>query len=91
MSKRHTGKSYCTVTGLKVSRCVGRMVEFESPLERDLISIMEFSPIVETFEEQPITIRWVDGSGKEHLIANEILIAICLIISVLYAKLVGAH
>jgi hypothetical protein len=39
------------------------MIEFESPSERDLISILEFSPIIETFEEQPITIRWVDGSG----------------------------
>jgi hypothetical protein len=50
------------------------MVEFESPLERDLISIMEFSPIVETFEEQPLTIRWVDAGGKEHLYTPDFLI-----------------
>jgi len=74
MSKRHIRKSYCTVTGLKASRRAGRMVEFESPLERDLISIMEFSPIVETFEEQPLTIRWVDAAGKEHPYTPDFLI-----------------
>jgi TnsA endonuclease N terminal/TnsA endonuclease C terminal len=74
MSKRHIGKSYCTVTGLKVSRRVGRMIEFESPLERDLISILEFSPIVETFEEQPLTIRWADAGGKEHPYTPDFLI-----------------
>jgi hypothetical protein len=74
MSKRHIGKSYCTVTGLKVSRRVDRMVEFESLLERDLISILEFSPIVETFDEQPITIRWIDAGGKEHPYTPDFLI-----------------
>ncbi|HTF65454.1 MAG TPA: TnsA endonuclease N-terminal domain-containing protein [Edaphobacter sp.] len=74
MSKRHIGKSYCTVTGLKVSRRVGRMVEFESLLERDLITILEFSPVVKTFEEQPITIRWLDSGGKEHLYTPDFLI-----------------
>jgi hypothetical protein len=74
VSKRHIGKSYCTVTGLKVSRRVGRMIEFESPLERDLISILEFGPIVDAFEEQPITVRWVDGSGKEHTYTPDFLI-----------------
>ena len=74
MSKRRVGKSYCNVTGLKASWRVGRMVEFESPLERDLITILEFSPIVETFEEQPITIRWVDSGGKEHPYTPDFLI-----------------
>jgi hypothetical protein len=74
MNKRHIGKSYCTVTGLRVSRRMGRMVEFESLLERDLITILEFSPIVETFEEQPITLRWVDSSGKTHPYTPDFLI-----------------
>jgi hypothetical protein len=74
MSKRRIGKSYCTVTGLKVSRRIGRMVEFESPLELDLITILEFSPIVETFEEQPITIRWIDAGGKEHPYTSDFLV-----------------
>jgi hypothetical protein len=47
---------------------------WSSPLERDLISIMEFSPIVETFEEQPLTIRWVDAGGKEHPYTPDFLI-----------------
>jgi hypothetical protein len=64
MRRRRIGKSYCTATGLKVSRRVGRLVEFESALEGDLISVLKFSPAVETFEEQPITIRWFDASGK---------------------------
>jgi hypothetical protein len=50
------------------------MVEFESPLERDLISILEFSPVVETFEEQPLTIRWVDAGGKAHPYTPDFLI-----------------
>jgi hypothetical protein len=41
---------------------------------RDLISIMEFSPIVETFEEQPFTIRWVDSD--EHPYTPDFLIKV---------------
>jgi hypothetical protein len=35
---------------------------------------MEFTPIVETFEEQPLTIRWVDAGGKEHSYTADFLI-----------------
>ena len=40
---------------------LGRMVEWESLLERDAILLMEFSPGVKSFREQPELIQYRDG------------------------------
>lgn len=47
--------------GLYPSRKIGRMVAFESILERDVIMLLEFSGAVSSFEEQPIRITYSDG------------------------------
>jgi hypothetical protein len=36
---------------------LGRMVDFESLIERDFIYVLDFEPDVESFSEQPLTIE----------------------------------
>ena len=47
-----------SVTGLLPSRKNGRMVSFESSLERDLATILEFDEAVLAFQEQPVKLRY---------------------------------
>ncbi len=43
---------------------MGRMIAFESLLERDFIYLLDYDPAVEWFEEQPLTIEYMsDDQG----------------------------
>lgn len=73
MSVRRIPKSFRNVTG-RVAR-VERPVpaSFESTLERDLFIILDFSPHVLSFEEQPIRIEW-DECGEKRLYTPDVLV-----------------
>lgn len=49
------------VRGKFPSRKTGRMVHYEGLLERDAIYLFETSPLIESYGEQPTTIRFPDG------------------------------
>lgn len=53
MPKRKIPKSYRNVTGVLSSRKNERMIASESTLERDLYILLDFDPVVLSFEEQP--------------------------------------
>lgn len=44
---------------------MGRMVSWESQLERKCIWHLEYSPAVRAYEEQPATLHFCDGAGKQ--------------------------
>lgn len=48
-------------TGWVPSRKNGRVVQYESILERDYIQLIEADPGVESYTEQPTAMRWDDG------------------------------
>lgn len=52
------------VRGKFPSRKVGRMVAFESALERDHLLLLEVDPMVASYEEQPTTIEYVVEGRK---------------------------
>lgn len=56
MPVRRIPKNYLCVTGAFASKKNGRMVFFESLLERDHMLLLEFDPTVKHFEEQPVTV-----------------------------------
>lgn len=56
MPVRRIPKNYLCVTGAFASKKNGRMVSFESLLERDHLLLLEFDPTVKSFEEQPVTV-----------------------------------
>lgn len=51
------------IRGYFPSLKMGRMVEWESLLERDAILLLEFSPGVSSFREQPELIQYRDGDA----------------------------
>lgn len=54
------------LNGLFPSFKTGRMVWFESFLERDFIQLLEFDPSVVTFAEQPLTLAYVHQGQPRH-------------------------
>ena len=65
MPIRRLKKSFISVTGLFFSQKLGRLVQFDSILERDFTLLLDMHPAVRWFEEQPLRIRWLDGAGGE--------------------------
>ena len=61
MPVRKIPKNYLLVTGGFASRKNGRMMGFESLLERDYMILLEFDDTVERFEEQPVKIPFKKG------------------------------
>ncbi len=61
MPVRKIPKNYLNVTGSFSSKKNGRMLGFESLLERDYMILLEFDEAVERFEEQPVKIPFKKG------------------------------
>lgn len=64
MPKRKIKKSYRQVTGALSSRKNSRLISSESTLERDLYILLDFDPLVESFEEQPEIIPYNLADGR---------------------------
>lgn len=65
MPVRKIPKNYRNITGIASrGKSIGKAM-FESGLERDFITLLEFNREVESFEVQPITIEWIDSNGKK--------------------------
>ena len=64
MPVRKIPKNYRNVTGVAAkTKAIGE-AQFESPLERDFLALLEFSPEVIEYEVQPVQIDWKDNHGK---------------------------
>jgi len=55
-----------SVMGRFPSAKMGRMIAFESLLERDFIYLIEYDPAVEWFEEQPLSIKYLYETRQLH-------------------------
>lgn len=56
------------IRGYFPSRKMGRMIEWESLLERDAILLLEFSPAVVRYREQPVRIDfYLDGEPRRYI------------------------
>ncbi len=64
MPARKVPKNYRNVTGIVAASKAEGAAEFESTLERDLLILLEFSPGVERFEVQPVSLTWHDGTEE---------------------------
>lgn len=61
------GRSFGLIRGKFPSRKVGRMIHWESQLERDAVYLFEFSPGVVTYREQPLTTYYtLDGKTRRY-------------------------
>jgi len=74
MPVRKIPKNYRNLTGvLSSSKSIGS-AQFESTLERDFLSHLEFSPEVQNFEVQPIVIEWRDAHGARRTYTPDVLV-----------------
>lgn len=65
---------YSSLSGVIPSQKNDRLHEFESSLERDLLTVLEFDPNVESFEEQPVCIHYVDEESKPRTYTPDVLV-----------------
>lgn len=77
MPVRKIPKNYRNVTGIAAqSKAIGE-AQFESPLERDFIALLEFSPEVARYEVQPVKIEWKDAQGKPRYYRPDVRVEFC--------------
>lgn len=64
MGVRRIGPNYRSVTGILYSeKCLGG-AEYESPLEHDFYVLLEFDPLVISYQPQPVQISYVKPNGR---------------------------
>lgn len=64
MPIRKIPKNYRNVTGINIGIKAQGFAAFESTLERDFITLLEFSSNVSHYEVQPVVVCWTDHLGK---------------------------
>lgn len=64
MKKRKIGYTYGSVSGYFAFR-KQKSIAFESTLERDLLTLLEFNDSVEDVIEQPLTIEYTNHNGRD--------------------------
>lgn len=74
MPIRKIPKNYRNVTGVAASSKAVGAAQFESTLERDFLTLLEFSPEVERFEVQPLKIEWRDDQGGRRSYTPDVLV-----------------
>ncbi|MDX7776589.1 MULTISPECIES: TnsA endonuclease N-terminal domain-containing protein [Aeromonas] len=74
MPVRSIPKNYRNVTGVAAhSKAVGKVM-FESTLERDFLSLLEFDREVESFEVQPVRLNWQDDRERVRSYTPDVLV-----------------
>lgn len=74
MPVRKIPKNYRNVTGIAASSKSGGAAQFESTLERDFLSLMEFSPEVKSIDPQPVKIEWFDAKGCQRSYTPDVFV-----------------
>ena len=73
MSVRTIPRNYRNLTGLANSQ-KAKGAFFESSLERDFLTMIEFDSGVESYDVQPVCISWVDANGRERQYTPDVLV-----------------
>ncbi|WDE03876.1 heteromeric transposase endonuclease subunit TnsA [Thalassomonas viridans] len=73
MPIRKIPKNYRNVTGIAAHSKAEGQAMFESTLERDFISLLEFDDEVERFEVQPLQLVWKDEDNKQRTYIPDVL------------------
>ncbi len=74
MPVRSIPKNYRSLTGKVIDSRSHGAVGFESALERDFYLILDFDPAVARFEEQPVTIAYLDPKGINRTYTPDVLV-----------------
>lgn len=74
MPIRKIPKNYRNITGIAPCNKAVGIAAYESSLERDFLTLLEFDSNVQHFEVQPIAIEWFDPAGKKHIYTPDVLV-----------------
>ncbi len=74
MPVRKIPKNYRNVTGVAASCMAMGSAGFESTLERDFLTLLEFRRDIDSFEVQPVRIDWVGAQGIERSYTPDVLV-----------------
>lgn len=74
MPIRNIPKNYRNVTGVAANSKAEGKAMFESTLERDWLTLLQFCAEVERFEVQPVKVLWFDDKGKERSYTPDVLV-----------------
>ena len=74
MPVRIIPKNYRNVTGIAATSKADGAAQFESTLERDFLSLLEFSPEVKNIDPQPVKIDWSDADGGRRSYTPDVLV-----------------
>lgn len=66
MAVRQVSNRGGNIIGKFPSLKMGRMIAFESLIERDFIYLLEYAADVQSFAEQPLTLEYPDGTKIRH-------------------------
>lgn len=73
MPVRKIPKNYRNLTG-KAASDKSNSAFFESTLERDFLTLLEFDPQVIIYDVQPVVVSWVDSEGMRRTYTPDVLI-----------------
>lgn len=74
MPVRTIPKNYRNVTGIAAASKAGGAAQFESTLERDFLSLLEFSPDVKSIDPQPVKVEWLDARGYQRIYTPDVFV-----------------
>lgn len=74
MGTRKIKKSYISCTGYFASRKNKKLVAFESILERDFYTTLEFNNDVVSYEEQPVTVKYEYSKDDKRKYTPDVLV-----------------
>ena len=74
MAVRSIPKNYRNVTGIIAHNKALDKAMFESTLERDFITLLEFYTDVRSYDVQPVTIEWTDSLNKRRHYTPDVLV-----------------
>ena len=74
MPVRKIPRNYQNITGRIAKHDGSTSAAFESSLEKDFYTLIDFDLNVDRFEEQPVTIEYTDSSGKLRKYTPDVLV-----------------
>jgi hypothetical protein len=74
VSVRQIPPNRLSITGHHASRKTNRSHAFESTLERDFITLLEFDPTVDDYDEQPVRIQFKGRNGRLYAHTPDVLV-----------------
>lgn len=74
MATRKIKPNYRSVTGTLISQKQKSAIDFESTLERDFFTILEFDSSIESYIEQPVSIEYICELGIQRIYTPDVLV-----------------